>query len=128
MITKGDKILIFFTLLVAFLIFAGFQVYGFCEGKTYAIIEVDGEVFQKISLGEKGPNLQVKIPTPLGENIVEINGQRVRMLMADCPDEACVRQGWISKPGQIIVCLPHQIIVRIERDKSPLDPVDAVSF
>lgn len=128
MITKGDKILIFSMLLAALLIFTGFQVYGFAGGKTYALIEVDGKLYQKVSLGEGGSNLKLTVPVTHGENIVEIDGNKVRMLYADCPDEDCVRQGFISRPGQMIVCLPNRMVIKIESDKSVKDDVDAVSF
>ncbi|HHV19863.1 MAG TPA: NusG domain II-containing protein [Thermoanaerobacterales bacterium] len=128
MITKGDKILIVSILLAALLIFTGFQVYGFADGKTYVLIEADGRIYQKVSLGEDGPNLKLTVPTAHGENIVEINGNKVRMLYADCPDEDCVRQGFISRSGQMIVCLPNRIVIKIESDKSAKDDVDAVSF
>ena len=43
-------------------------------------------------------------------------------------DEDCVRQGFISRSGQMIVCLPNRIVIKIESDKSAKDDVDAVSF
>ncbi|MDD4569375.1 MAG: NusG domain II-containing protein [Tepidanaerobacteraceae bacterium] len=129
MITRGDKTLIIFILLVALFIFVGFQVYGFTGGRTYAIIEVDGNPYQKVSLGEDGPQLKINVPVPYGENVVEIDRDKVRMFYADCPDGDCVRQGWISRPGQIIVCLPNRMVIKIESDdKLTQKDVDAVSF
>lgn len=128
MITKGDKILIASILMAAFLIFIGFQVHGFAGGKTYVLIEVDGKLYQKVSLGEDGPNLKLTVPVANGENIVEINRDKVRMLYADCPDKDCVRQNWISRPGQMIVCLPNRMVIKIESKKSAKEDVDAVSF
>jgi hypothetical protein len=128
MITKGDKILIASILLVALLIFTGFQVYGFAGGKTYVLIEIDGKLYRKVSLGKDGPNLKITVPVTHGENTVEINRDKARMLYADCPDGDCVRQGFISRPGQMIVCLPNKMVIKIEGDKSTKDDVDAVSF
>jgi hypothetical protein len=39
---------------------------------------------------------------------------QVRIEESSCPDKVCVKTGWISRPGQAIVCLPHRIVVRIE--------------
>ena len=48
---------------------------------------------------------------------------------ADCPDKDCVNQGWISRPGQMIVCLPNRLVIKIESDKlTQEEDVDAVSF
>ncbi|NLU10015.1 MAG: NusG domain II-containing protein [Tepidanaerobacter acetatoxydans] len=128
MITKGDKLLIIFVLLLAFILFIGFQIYGLTNDKTYALIEIDGKVYQKISLGENGPKLKLTIPLAHGKSIVEINQNKVRMQYADCPDRDCVRQGWISRPGQMIVCLPNKLVIKIESSKPTKDEVDAVSF
>jgi len=32
---------------------------------------------------------------------------------SDCPTQDCVRTGAISRPGQSIVCLPEQVIVKL---------------
>ncbi|HHW02032.1 MAG TPA: NusG domain II-containing protein [Thermoanaerobacterales bacterium] len=127
MVTKGDKILIVFILISAVLIFAGFQVYGFGRDKTYAVIEVNGQPYQKISLGQDGQKLQVKVPGLLGESIVEVDKDRVRMLYSPCPDKDCERQGWASRPGQLLVCLPNRVVVKIQGDRAQND-LDAVSF
>ncbi|NLZ53801.1 MAG: NusG domain II-containing protein, partial [Thermoanaerobacteraceae bacterium] len=62
MITKGDKILIFSVIVISFVIFAGFQVYGLAGGKTYVLIEINGKLYQRVSLGEDGPNLKISVP------------------------------------------------------------------
>ena len=35
------------------------------------------------------------------------------MKSADCPDQVCVHQGWISDSTVPIVCLPHQVIIEV---------------
>ncbi|ADL07501.1 NusG domain II-containing protein [Thermosediminibacter oceani] len=127
MLTRGDKILIASVLVFAVAIFTGFQIYGFGGGRTYAVIEVDGRQYQKISLGSDGPKLQLKVPGVLGELIIEVDRDRVRVVSADCPDKDCIRQGWASRPGQMLVCLPNRVVVKIESEKSPEGP-DVVSF
>ena len=46
-------------------------------------------------------------------NRIEIRDGRVRMIEASCPNHLCIRQGWISLEGQIIVCLPNKVIVTV---------------
>ena len=48
-----------------------------------------------------------------GQNMVAICNGEVSMEDADCPDRLCVKSGAISKAGQMIVCLPNKIIVKI---------------
>ncbi len=48
---------------------------------------------------------------------VEVKNGRVRMLPMSqeiCPKSICSNTGWIETTYQSIVCLPNQIIVRIE--------------
>ncbi|MDI3480499.1 MAG: hypothetical protein PWQ97_154 [Tepidanaerobacteraceae bacterium] len=128
MLTKGDKILIALIIVSAVLIFTGFQMYTFGGERTYAVIEINGRLFQKISLGKGGPILQLKVPGIMGESIVEINRDKVRMLYSPCPDKDCMHQGWISRPGQMIVCLPNRVVIKIQSESTPNDQLDGVSF
>lgn len=128
MITKADKILFFSIVLLSLIIFAAFQVYGFTDGRIYLLIELNGKVYQKVSLGRDGPNLKIPVPVSTGENVVEVDGDRVRMLYAECPDGDCLRQGWISRPGQMVVCLPNKMVVKIQSDRYINDDVDEVTF
>ncbi|MFR5073321.1 MAG: NusG domain II-containing protein [Bianqueaceae bacterium] len=47
-------------------------------------------------------------------------GVENKFLSSDCPDQVCVRTGFISLAGQTAVCLPHRLVVRIISD-SPSD-------
>jgi len=53
---------------------------------------------------------------------VEVEGKRIRMMEAPCAGKICVNQKWIENPGQIIVCIPGEILIRIE-GTAPLDAV-----
>ena len=35
------------------------------------------------------------------------------MTASDCRNQICIRSGVISKPGQMIVCLPHRLSAEI---------------
>ncbi len=48
-----------------------------------------------------------------GESHLEIRGGRARMVDSACPDKLCVRTGWISSPGESIVCLPNRVVIEI---------------
>lgn len=46
-------------------------------------------------------------------NILEIKDGKASMIEADCPDELCVRQKPVSRPGESIVCVPHKLVIQI---------------
>lgn len=52
---------------------------------------------------------------------IEAEKGKIRFSHADCPDQVCVQTGWISRPGQIAVCLPAGIIIRIEGKETDVD-------
>jgi len=47
------------------------------------------------------------------ENVVTIIDGTVSVSEANCRDQICVHTSAISKPGEIIVCLPHKFTVEI---------------
>lgn len=46
-------------------------------------------------------------------NVIEIDGKQVRFAQSNCPDQVCVRTGTLTRAGQIAVCLPTRVTVRI---------------
>lgn len=58
-----------------------------------------------------------------GKAIVEVDGRYplrvcidydiVYVEHADCPTQDCVRTGMIHRPGQSIICLPNQVVIKI---------------
>ncbi|MGN0113842.1 MAG: NusG domain II-containing protein, partial [Acutalibacteraceae bacterium] len=64
------------------------------DGKTVQTVALDSTKNQTIDLGlEYG-------------NIIEVRDGKVGIISADCPDKTCVKTGFISRPGQISVCVP----------------------
>ena len=90
----------------------------------YVEIEVKGKLYKKLPLDNSG-NERIQIDTDLGSNTIEITNGKVRILDADCPDKICIQDGSISKPGDILVCLPHKVVVSIKGQNSE---TDALSF
>ncbi|MBQ3330505.1 MAG: NusG domain II-containing protein [Ruminococcus sp.] len=55
-------------------------------------------------------------------NTVEIKDHRIRVKEADCPDQTCVRMGWLSSSAAPIVCLPHKLVIEFT-DGADVDAV-----
>ena len=66
------------------------------------------------SFEELEPGKEVPIRGPLGTSILEMGADKVRLVDSPCPDHICLAMGWIASPGEMIVCLPNKIVVRIE--------------
>jgi len=65
---------------------------------------------------------------PLGPTTVEIEPPKVRIAASPCRHQICVSTGWIGRQGEVAVCLPNRLVVRLEEGAaaSPDDP-DAIS-
>ena len=55
-------------------------------------------------------------------NIIEVNEESMWMAESTCPTQDCVRTGKATHPGQSIVCLPEQVIVKLVGMKTESDP------
>lgn len=67
----------------------------------------------------------LKIPGKLGDILLEIKGGAVRITQSTCPLKICIKKGWIYRQGDSIICLPNQVIIRVEGDKE--QDFDAIS-
>ena len=50
-------------------------------------------------------------------NSVKIEGGKVRMEHADCPDGYCLKMGKITRGS--IICLPNRVVVEVISDTAP---------
>lgn len=105
--------------------------------KSRVRIEVSGKETRVIPFASVTDSLVLKVQAGAGQEIVvEISARgedgKVRVARSTCPDKVCVRTGWISKPGQTIVCLPNKTVVRIEGDygvqRDPGSGLDAITY
>ena len=117
---KGDVFLIAIVVLAAGL--AALFFYGKnAEPAAYAVVEQDGELLMRLPLSKEK---EVRVEWNGGYNIICVKERSVCILDADCPDKLCVRQGSVMRSGQSIVCLPHRLTVRLEKEGE--DGLDAV--
>lgn len=83
------------------------------------VIEVSGNPVYTLSLDA---NREISIEGTHGRTVLEIRNGKVRMKEADCSNQLCIKQGWISRGT--IVCLPNSIVVIIGRGtKQDIDAV-----
>lgn len=124
--TRGDKFLLagllFISLLSVVTLYCRYSFFTSTSDSVQAVITSRGNVFRRIGL-TTGVRSSFVVPGRTGPSTVEVDGTRVRMLEASCAGRICVKQGWIGHPGQTIVCVPGEILIRIEGAA----PVDAVT-
>jgi len=95
------------------------------DEKLRIVIRVGGEIVNTADLSENSD--EINIQTPLGYNIIAIRPDGAAVIGSDCPSSDCIRTGTISRQGQIIICLPHRLTIRVEGGKQGDFGADAVS-
>ena len=103
-------------LLLAVLACAGFLLWQRAHAQVGVTAEIyqNGELVETIRLDQVTEAYTILVEGEDGaENLVEAAPGRIRMKSADCPDQVCVHQGWISDSTVPIVCLPHQVIIEV---------------
>lgn len=107
---KSDAILLFAVVLIAA---AGFLIFSLSHSGTgsFALVTVDGEEYAELPLYD---DAELDIVSPYGVNHLVIQSGEVCVSHADCPNQVCVNTGKISEEGELIVCLPHKVVITIE--------------
>lgn len=111
-------------LLLAVLACAGFLLWQRAHAQVGVTAEIyqNGELVETIRLDQVTEAYTILVEGEDGaENLVEAAPGRIRMKSADCPDQVCVHQGWISDSTVPIVCLPHQVIIEVTGGDSYAD-------
>ena len=81
-----------------------------------------GQLLEEIRLDQVTENYTIPLTGQDGaENLVEVAPGRIRIQSANCPDQVCVRQGWISDATVPVVCLPHQVVIELTGGDSHAD-------
>lgn len=87
-----------------------------------AKITLDGVVIDEIDLTQVTEPYSFSVEDGAGHsNTILVEPGRIRVTEADCPDQICVRQGFISDGTVPIVCLPHKLIIEISGGGEALD-------
>jgi hypothetical protein len=73
-------------------------------------IRAGDAVFATLSLAQKRI---LDVPGPLGISRVEIDQGRVRVASDPGRHQYCVKQGWLTRVGEVAMCLPNQVSVEL---------------
>jgi hypothetical protein len=56
----------------------------------------------------------IAIHGAIGDTVVKVESGKVWVESASCPHQICKNMGKISKAGEVIVCIPNRLLIRIE--------------
>lgn len=86
-----------------------------------ARITRDGVLLEEIDLDRVSEPYSFPLEDGNGRNTLSVEKGRICVSEADCPDQVCVNQGWISNGTVPIICLPHRLMIEIVDGGGGLD-------
>jgi hypothetical protein len=93
-------------------------------GAQEAQVYKEGRLVQTIRL-RPGYHEELRLGGAERYNLIVADNGRVRVAEADCPDQVCVRTGWVQAAPQQIVCLPYRVVIKVV-SSAPAD-VDGIT-
>lgn len=90
----------------------------FTPGTSARVVQ-NGVVLRTLSLTEE-QEFTLDAPNG-GSNTVTVRDGRICVSHATCPDQVCVKQGWVDRAGTPIVCLPNALVIEIQGGDPTLD-------
>lgn len=87
-------------------------LHSVAKGKV-ALVRVGNSIVEELDLNR---DQHLVVSGRLGETEIEVKGGRVRVVRSPGPWKLCIKRGWISRPGEILVCLPNRVTVEIPGD------------
>jgi len=113
LLKKGDYFIVLLLIMAGLAWFIRDYVWS-NTGNNMAVIEVNGQHYEKLSLNE---DTKFKINFP-DNKYIELTVENEEIWISeetvDCPEKICVKTGKISRPGESIVCLPNKTVIYIE--------------
>ena len=107
-ITLGDWLVIIVALIwviTLYTVYWGQSVYG-----NQASVFIAGKHWTTIDLYE---NRTLTVKGKLGDSQLEVMDGKIRFISSPCDGKQCIYQGWIHQSGEIAVCVPNGVSVRI---------------
>jgi len=89
-----------------------------------AVITLDGAEQARIDLSTVTEPYTLTYTGKTGvTDVVEVSPGKIRVKEATCPDQVCVRQGWIETGVAPIVCLPNRLVIKITGNSNHIDGI-----
>ncbi len=60
---------------------------------------------------------QVELEGPLGITVLQIKNGVAQIISSPCPRKVCISMGNAQHTGDLLACVPNQLVIRIEGEK-----------
>ena len=94
---------------------------GSKDSSITAVVVHYGEEVARVALSKLDGSKEIAIDGDY-HLTVTLTADGAQVTLSDCPTQDCVRTGHIRRVGQSIICLPEQVVVKLEGTKQSGDP------
>lgn len=114
----GDFIIIGAVLLLAAALTA-LMAQNTAGGRLYAEVWQNDVLVERVALTEE-TDRTIDLD---GHNVIVLAGKTARVESADCHDQVCVRTGTLTRAGQVAVCLPNRVVLKLVGETGEIDAI-----
>jgi hypothetical protein len=114
----GDWLIIFSSLVVIVFLFKFFWI---TEPASQLKIRLGNKIVGTYDLNQIR---ELHIHGTKGVAIILIQNGKARFKRSPCTNQYCVHQGWLSRAGEVAICLPNQISLQLIGSKSAYDSLN----
>lgn len=114
----GDFIIIGAVLLLAAALTA-LMAQNTAGGRLYAEVWQNDVLVERVALTEE-TDRTIDLD---GHNVIVLAGKTARVESADCHDQVCVRTGTLRRAGQVAVCLPNRVVLKLVGETGEIDAI-----
>ena len=119
----GKKDIILIAVIIAASVIAAFIAFTTSHEGSTVVITVSGEEYGRYPIDI---DRVITVDTGSGINEITINNGEAYVSYADCPQGICAHHKPVSRSGESIICVPHEVVISIESEDSE-GGYDAVS-
>ena len=119
----GKKDIILIAVIIAASVIAAFIAFTTSHEGSTVVITVSGEEYGRYPIDT---DRVITVDTGSGINEITINNGEAYVSYADCPQGICAHHKPVSRSGESIICVPHEVVISIESEDSE-GGYDAVS-
>lgn len=109
---RNDLILVAILIIIPAIIFTADYFNRINQPAGSVVISIAGVLYTEVPLDE---NIEIRVESNLGVNLIRIEDGSVRIIDATCPYRLCISHSPIQQTGEQIVCLPNKVVVEIKR-------------
>lgn len=111
--TRSDKILIILLIILSTVSYPAIKRLS-PEG-SFVQIEVEGETVAVVPMDQPG---DITVTGRLGRTTIRIDEHGARFIDSPCADKKCISSAPVRDAGEIAVCVPNRVMIRVLGDNS----------